>query len=335
MRIIEHSYPGLAKWIDFLKAHASAFIVPADLAPAGDWQQQGEVTPNELCATAYFAYDAKLMSTMAAALGKADDAKQYHDLFLKIADAFAQKWISADGKVATGSQTAQVLALYVGLIPEAQRGASMKILAGDVESHHRQLTTGFVGTQWLLPTLAEGNRPDLAYSILEQEKNPSWGYMVKLGSTTIWESWNAMTPDGRINGGPNSLNHCALGSAGAWMYQDIGGISHPADDVGFKKIIIRPLIGGGLTSASASYECPYGTIKTSWKIDAHGLRLSVDVPVNTTAEIHVPATDPSHVTEGGKPILSLAGIQKIPSQDGSAVFHVGSGSYIFFANALH
>jgi len=119
------------------------------------------------------------------------------------------------------------------------------------------------------------------------------------------------------------------------MYQDIGGISHPADDVGFKKIIIRPLIGGGLTSANASYECPYGTIKTSWKINANRLRLSVEVPVNTTAEIHVPATAPSQVTESGKPILSLAGIHTIPSQDGSVVFRVGSGRYIFFTNTLH
>jgi len=333
VRIMENSYPDLAKWIDFLKSHATGFIVPGDLAPAGDWQ--GESTPNDLCATAYFAYDARLMATMAAALGKTDDAQKYHDLFLKIADAFARKWITADGKVATGSQTAQVLALYVRLIPDALRGAAMKVLADNVESHQRRLTTGFVGTQWLLQTLADGNRPDLAYAILEQEKNPSWGYMVKLGSTTIWESWNAMTPDGRINGGPNSLNHCALGSAGAWMYQAIGAISHPADDVGFKKIMIRPLIGGGLISAHASYECPYGTIKTSWKIDATGLQLLVEVPVNTTAEIHVPATDPSQVTEGGKPISYLRGIQTMPSQDGNAVFNVGAGSYVFSANALH
>ena len=133
---------------------------------------------------------------------------------------------------------------------------------------------------------------------------------------------------------PGFIVPADLAPAGDWMYQNICGISHSASDVGFKKITIRPLIGGGLTSAHASYECPYDTIKTSWRIDGNRLVLSVEVPVNTTAEIYVPSKNPSHVTETGKPFRALTGVQSIPGEDGFAVFTVGSGSYTFATNAL-
>jgi alpha-L-rhamnosidase len=331
LRLVEQSYTGMSKWIDYLKSRATNFILSGNLAEAGDWQQQNDGTPSELCATAYFAYDVKLMAEMASALGKIAEAKGYRELFDQIAASFATKWIAQDGTVASGSQTAQILVLHIGLASDALRPAVVNRLVANVEKHGRQLTTGFVGTQWLLPVLGEANHSNLAYALLEQVKRPSWGSMVKLGSTTIWESWGSLNPDGSLNDGPNSLNHCALGSAGEWMYSGMAGISHELGDAGFKKIVIHPQIGGNLTHVVASYNSPYGPIKTSWKLTGDQFDLTVEIPPNTSARVYLPSSDPSQITESGHPISSSEGITLDGTDNGSVVLKIGSGSYNFAA----
>jgi alpha-L-rhamnosidase len=81
------------------------------------------------------------------------------------------------------------------------------------------ISTGVIGTQWLMRGLTEYGRPDLAYRIASNDDYPSWGYMVKHGATTIWELWNGDT----ANPAMNSHNHIMLlGDLMAWFYQDIG-----------------------------------------------------------------------------------------------------------------
>lgn len=86
----------------------------------------------------------------------------------------------------------------------------------------------------------------------------------------------------------NSFNHYSLGSCGQWMYETIAGINLDPASPGFKHIIIRPQPGGGLTSASASYDSPYGPIKSRWQISADHFMLQVTIPCNTTATVYVP-----------------------------------------------
>jgi alpha-L-rhamnosidase len=322
-------YAAMAKWIDYLQHLSADLILPASMAAAGDWQNRSDPTPQELCATAYFAYDVKLMIEMADALAKTEDAQNYRQLFNQIKTAFAAKFITADGKVSRGSQTAYVLALHIGLVPDELRSAAAEKLVANLSHHSNKLTTGFVGTQWLLPVLTDIGRSDLAYTVLEQTSKPSWGYMVSKGSTTIWENWSVINENGTINAGPNSLNHCALGSCGDWLYENIGGIRRDPAAAAFKRIIIQPRPGGGLTHAEAKYRSPYGLIATQWRIEGGHFFLDVTIPVGTKATIVVPATSASTVTESKTPASAVKTLQFIDFGNQTVSYGVGSGSYSF------
>ena len=95
-------------------------------------------------------------------------------------------------------------------------------------SRGNHLSTGFLGTPFLLNVLQDGGRADLAYKLLVQDSYPSWGYMLSRGGTTIWERWDGIRPDGSLqDAGMNSFNHYGLGSIGDWLYDEVGGLAPP------------------------------------------------------------------------------------------------------------
>ncbi len=329
--ILRASYAGMTKWIDFLQSQSPGLITNGGVSAPGDWKSAGEGTPQDLIATAYFAYDTRQLSLIAAAIGHADDARKYALLFSAIKRAFITKFVQPDGVVGNGSQTSYVMALHIGLLPDALRGPAGDKLAENVARHQNHLTTGFVGTQWLLPTLTRIGRIDLAYSVLEQTTQPSWGYMMSHKTTTIWETWDVIAPDGSFPNGPFSLNHCALGSCGDWLYRTIGGIAPDPEYPGYKRFIVQPRPGGAdLNSASASYRCVYGTITTHWRVQGALFVLDVTVPVNTRATVYMPAASKQEVQEGsGQPAYLVRGVQFQGMEGKSAMFVVGSGQYHF------
>ncbi|MCO5967487.1 family 78 glycoside hydrolase catalytic domain [Actinoallomurus soli] len=318
LRVVRDHYDAMKKWISYLESHSSGLIRPNE--GYGDWLNVNDDTPRDLIGTAYFAHSTDLMAQMAEAVGDSAGAASYRSLLGRIKDAFDARFVTPDGTVGNGSQTSYVLALSFGLLPDAQTGPAADRLVANIDAHGGHLTTGFLGTGALLPVLTATGHTDVAYRILGQRTFPSWGYEIGNGATTIWERWDGIKPDGTFNDpGMNSFNHYGLGAVGDWMYQNIGGIAPAAP--GYQRTIIRPRPGGSLTSASASYRSAYGDIATRWRRSGNRFSLDVTVPVNTTAEVWVPAKDASKVAgDGAKPVRS---------QDGYAVFDVGSGRWHF------
>jgi alpha-L-rhamnosidase len=56
----------------------------------------------------------------------------------------------------------------------------------------------------------------------------------------------------------------------------------------YRTFRVQPVPGGGLTSASAAHESPYGRIESSWRLAGSLLRLDVLVPPGTTATVVLP-----------------------------------------------
>ena len=140
----------------------------------------------------------------------------------------------------------------------------------------------------------------------------------------MWERWDGWTPeDGFQNPGMNSFNHYAFGAVGEYLYKTVGGIR--TDGPGYKRLVIMPKPGGGLTWAKTSYESIRGTIATDWKVVGDKLTLTVTVPANTTAEVHVPAVS----AEGIQLVDGSAHTQYAGANADGGVFEVGSGSYTF------
>ncbi len=328
-RIIALSYEGMQKWLGFLERKGSGYIVPGTWAKAADWINVDDATDHSLVATAYFALDVAQMAEMAAAIGRTDDVVKYRKLFEDISNAFNDQWVKADGQVSNGSQTAQVLALRIGLLPENLRPAAVQRLLDNIKSRDYHLSTGFLGTQWLLHVLSDYGHTDIAYKILQQKTYPSWLYMQEMGATTIWESWGSLNPDGTFAEKRRSLTHMPFGSVADWMYQSIGGLVPDDDNPAFRHFYIRPRPGGTLRHAEMKFHSPYGQISTRWSLDNNLFTLNVEVPVNTTATISLPADNLRGITESNRPVSLSAGVVEMGIIDGRACFKVGSGSYVF------
>ena len=330
-RVIERHYESMKKWIAYLKTNSKDLLRPA--YGYGDWVSIGSDTPKDVIATAYFAYSTKLLAKMAAAIGKADDAKQYNELFDQIKEAFNKAYVSADGKIKGETQTCYLLGLYFDLLPEDKRPAAAKYLVEDLKKRDWHLSTGFVGLSYLLPTLTDTGNLDAAYRLLNQDTFPSWGYSIKNGATTIWERWDGWTDEkGFQDPGMNSFNHYSFGSVGRWMFNTVAGID--TEGPGFKRIRIepRPVLApgaGGFTYAKATYDSIYGKIISDWKIKDDKFTLNVTIPANTTATVYVPAANVESVKESGRTATQAEEVRFIQAENGKAVFAVGSGTYKF------
>jgi alpha-L-rhamnosidase len=329
-RILEDHYTGMAKWIEYCKNHSNGLLRPAE--GYGDWLNIKDETPKDVLATAYFAYTTHLMAETARVLNRAEDAKKYEDLFQQIRAAFNQAYVGPDARIKGNTQTAYVLALQFGLLPDEKREVAAKHLVEHIRSREWHLSTGFVGVGYLLPTLTRFGHLDVAYRLLNNDTFPSWGYSIKYGATTIWERWDGWTKErGFQDPGMNSFNHYSLGSVGEWLYHTVAGIGPDPDQPGYKHAIIRPRPGGGLTYARGEYQSLYGRIASDWKVEKGTLHLAVTIPANTTATVYVPAAEGSRILESGKPVEKAEGVRLLRREGDSAVFTAGSGSYSFTA----
>lgn len=206
-------------------------------------------------------------------------------------------------KLFTPQQTAYVLALHFDLLPEKLRPVAAQELVADIERRGNHLSTGFVGAPYLPHVLSTNGKLDTAYALLDQKTWPSWLFAVTQGATTIWERWDGWTEEsGFQNPEMNSFNHYAYGSIGAWMYNTIAGIEADPAQPGYKHSLIHPRPGGSLTHATGKLKTQYGMLESSWQLKKGKFTLTVVVPPNTTATVHLPVKADAKVTLNGKAV---------------------------------
>jgi alpha-L-rhamnosidase len=332
-RILEHSYASGAKWIEYLKSQSKDLLRPAE--GYGDWLSIQADTPKDVLATAYFAESTSIMGKMAVVLGKTEDAKKYETLFGEIKDAFNKAYVSPDGRIKGNTQTCYVLALDFDLLPQDKRAAAAKYLVEDIGVKKGHLSTGFVGVGHLMPTLTQAGYLGVAYKLLNNDTFPSWLYSVRQGATTIWERWDGWTREkGFQDPGMNSFNHYSLGSVGDWMYSTIAGIGVDPTMAAYKRIIIRPQPGGGISSAHGDYMSMHGLITSDWKVANGVFMLDLTIPANTTAQVYIPTTMRDQVREGFGSADKSKGVKYLRLEEGCCVYAIGSGTYKFTSTIL-
>ncbi|RII14768.1 Bacterial alpha-L-rhamnosidase [Streptomyces sp. YIM 130001] len=315
IRVLEESWASMVKWLEYLEAHSDGLLRPD--AGYGDWLNIEDETPKDVIATAYFAHSADLVARIAEVLDR--DPAPYRDLFERVRAAFRKAYV-ASGRVEGDTQTAYVLSLSMDLLADDERGPAADRLVELIKSKDWHLSTGFLGTPRLLPVLTDTGHTDVAYRLLTQRTFPSWGYQIEQGATTMWERWDSIRPDGSFqDAGMNSFNHYAYGSVGEWMYAHIAGIAPGSP--GFRKVVVRPRPGGGVTEASGTYRSLYGPISTRWKAASDSFRLTVSLPAHTSGEVWVPAKKGADVSHGDAEFLRR--------EAGCAVFSVGAGRHRF------
>jgi alpha-L-rhamnosidase len=332
-RILEDNYEGLKKYVEFLRSHAPDNVLRFNFN--GDWIATVE-TPGELISDAYYYYDVTLLTSIAGILGKTADQQTYSQLADQIKDAFNRNFFDAKtGEYGGGTQTANAMALFLGLVPERDRGRASFYLERDVLDHHNNhLTTGIIGTKYLMPALTNTGRADMAYVLAVQTTYPSWGYMLEKGATTIWELWQDHN-----RAAMDSHDHPALGSVGAWFYRALGGIDMEPESVSYRHLRIAPQMVEDLRWASSIINTMRGPVSTSWTHSGSETSLEVTVPVNSDAEVVIPKDlQRAEVTlfESGRPIwqngtyvTGVPGVQVVRKEGHVITVKVGSGHYSF------
>jgi alpha-L-rhamnosidase len=331
--VLESQYESMKQWIGYMKQRAGEDLIWEGDPHFGDWlsfdtnrsDYMGAYTLKDLIATAYYAYSSSIVAKVAVVLGEEDDASYYSKLSNKVKEAFNEEFVTPNGRLVANTQTAYTLALAFGLLDDEQAKKAADHLAGDVKEFGH-ITTGFLGTPLISLTLTDVGRSDLAYKLLNRKEYPSWLYPVTMGATTIWERWDGQKPDSTFqNPGMNSFNHYAYGAIGKWMYQVVAGIGIDENKPGYKHIIIHPRHGGGLSSAKATHQSMYGEIVSGWKLEGEKLTMEVEIPVNTSATIHIPG-NAVLIDINGSPLVDMGMDYK--EIDGETVLLTGSGTYM-------
>ena len=326
--LLREHYEAMKNYIAYLGTRATNGIVNYGL---GDWYDIGpkkpgvsQLTPVALTATAFYFQDVEIMSRAAALLGKDDDAKTFSGLAERIRAAFNEKFYNATNHFyATDSQTANSIALVMGLCEPTNRAAVLDPIVEDVRKHGNAITAGDIGYRYLLRALADGGRSDVIFDMNNQSEKPGYGMQLKMGATSLTEAWDA--------GRSSSQDHFMLGQIQEWFYHDLAGIQNDPDGAGFKKIVINPQPAGDVSWAKANYNSIRGKIVSNWKRDGGKFVLQVTISPGTTATVFVPAKSADSVAENGKPASQAGGVKFLREENGRAIFEIASGNYKFEA----
>jgi len=324
--VMENSWPMMKKYVDYLEGKSDDHILSHGL---GDWYDLGpkfpgeaQLTPRQLTATAIYYYDIVLLGKMAEVLKYHDESVKLIELAKEVKDAFNKKFFNVQTKIySTGSQTAMAMPLCVGLLEERYRKEVFDNLVSSINQSGKALTAGDVGFHYLVMALENGGASELIYEMNYRDDVPGYGFQLKKGATALTESWAALEEV--------SNNHLMLGHIMEWFYSGLAGISQADNSQAYEKVIIKPAFVGNIQWAKAHYDSPNGKISSEWRIENNKLILNVEVPVNSKAEVHIPARDTTRDIESGKLLSENDDVIVGRTENGMVNLQIGSGRYHF------
>jgi alpha-L-rhamnosidase len=287
----------------------------------GDWLPPGYGSgpapeDRRLTGTAYLYRAVLVAAEIGDLIGEPND---YRKAAAELADGLNRAFLDREaGRYRSADdpdyrQTSNAVPLAFGIVPEDLVAQVAANLAADVEARGFHLNTGCLGVGVLLPVLTAHGYGDVATKVALQRTYPSWGYWFELGADTMWEKWE---DDSR------SRNHYFQGTVVQWIFENVAGLR--VVDAGCERIVVRPDARTEVDAASIRTETIRGRVAVAWKKVGRVLTLEVQVPVGTTAEIHVPSAASSDVTAVP---ASLAG--EATHADGYTVYTVPAGQWSF------
>jgi len=318
-KILQDNFEMMKKWVNYMHGFGEEEYLFVGGNHYGDWLAMdtvyGEVrgaTQTDLIASAFFAYSTSLLIKAGEVLG--EDMSEYRTLYENVRKAFGATFMKdgmpviypkADGltedrPVLALTQTAIVLILHFGLCEESEREALAEKLVQMIRDNDGRMTTGFVGTPYLLHALSENGKADAAFDLLLQEKNPSWLFSVNQGATTVWEHWDSIREDGTFwKKSMNSFNHYAFGSVFDWIFGVMLGVDVCEDGAGYEKITVTPHPDRRIGFAKGSVDTARGKISVYWRyVDNVRVRYEISIPEGVTATLRIVGLDEKTVTGG-------------------------------------
>ncbi len=328
-RILAEHYDGVKNYLELLIREAKGGLISR--SNYGDWVAVEE-TPKDLVSAAAYYWTADTVRQIAIALDRRDDTARYQKLCADIAAQFHAKYFNAAARAyGNGTQTANALPLALGIVPAEHKAAVLNSLRQDILiKRNGHISTGFIGTPFLLSALTENGMADVAFEMVAKEDYPGWGFMVKNDATTIWELWKLETGPGM-----NSHNHPAFGLVSGWFFSTILGLRPAESAAGWATVLARPQFVFGLEWAEGSIETARGAVSLRWERKESGFKVELTVPANSEALFEMPKKG-KRLTETGRLVWQEGKFEQ--GRDG--VFPVGedalvlrlkvqSGRYVF------
>lgn len=319
---LETSYPMMKRYVRFMKDTAKNNIIAHGL---GDWFDIGpkksgfaQMTRPGVTATATFYYDLTIMQQVATLLGKKADIPVFEKMARDVKASFNKAFFDpVKMQYDSASQTANAMALYMGLVEEKNKKAVVDALVRDIQGRNNALTAGDIGYRYVLKALEQAGRSDIIFDMNSRDDVPGYGFQLKHGATALTESWQAYESV--------SNNHFMLGHLMEWFYSGLAGIRQTPRSVAYKEVEIRPEPVGDVQTVKAEFVSPYGLIKTKWMKSGDKFDMITVIPANSTAVFYLPAKPGAVVQVNGKKVQA-------EFKDGKAVVKTGSGLYKFVIN---
>lgn len=336
IRVLQDHYPAMKRWMHYMQARYmdDEGIITKD--SYGDWcappatieegrgKSADKKYPNALLSTAYYYHLLNMMVRFSEHTGNEQDRAGFEKAAAKMKKDFNNRFYSTAG-YGKNTLTENILAMYFDLVEEENKEKLANRIVTIIEKENNgHLSTGVVGTQWIMRTLTDMGRADLAYKLATNTTYPSWGYMLDHGATTIWELWNGNTAHPRMN----SQNHVMmLGDLLVWSYENLAGIK--SEENGFQTIVMKPEFINGLDKVDASHKSLYGKIASSWTKNKSAFEWNISIPANTKAEVYLPAKDVLSITEGNNTLKDNKDVKVLSEEAGRVKIAIGSGTYQF------
>jgi alpha-L-rhamnosidase len=347
-KVLEDNYESMQKWMTWLYEHSNYDTGGAlkigergmrEMPGLGDWctprgnfwdsSNSPEAAHFNNCLYAYMLENAMQIAT---ALGKTEDAKTYKDR-LKVQQEATHKlsYNPETGKYVKGYQVDQAFALLSGATPASEKQKVEAQLVNNVLYDFPYYDTGSSGQALYTRYFIEsGERMDLIYELLRDKYHPSYGYFLEQGHTTWPERWSAIG---------NSQIHTCYTGIGGYFIKGFGGIRPNPEQLGMQHMMIKPAPVGDLRFANTEYESMYGKVVVNWKKEGRGGTFHVEIPINTTAKVYLPATRKEGIQERGVLAENAEGIAFIGTEKSNAVgnyiiFDLASGVYDFKVDEL-
>ncbi|MCR2048009.1 glycoside hydrolase family 78 protein [Acetatifactor muris] len=290
---LENNYEMMRRYLGYLQTRISCGLLHHGL---GDWCDYGvnppyaQNTPVPLTASAIYLYDLQLMERIAEILRKPEDCALYRQRRQQTEKAFQREFYDNQTKrYGTGSQTANAMALFLGLVPEEDYCLVRDSLIRDIVLRGYGTTSGDVGFPFVLRALEKTGCHDIVTRMLLQTEAPGYGYQILHGATTLCEEWNGNDPEHPSS----SQNHFMLGAAEEWFYQVLAGFRrfHGTEERQPQRIVLKPYFPEELDWLTAWHTFPEGRVTIHWKRQHWGIGLKIILPGNAFGKVILPGEE--------------------------------------------
>ncbi len=276
---VQH-WPALTRYLDWEIGRLRDGL---SVTALGDWVPPGSdgLPPEDtrLTATAYL-YRALLHTAeLGDVIGK--PVPRYREVAANLRSVFNRTFLHPGGYYRTAKdpgyrQTSNAIPLAFGMVPSGSVQAVADRLAAEVKANGNHVNVGCLGASVLLKALTDNGHAGVAHAMATERTYPSWGYWFANGADTMWEKWDT---------GTRSRNHYFKGTVVQWLYEHVAGLR--PGDAGYRTFTVRP-DATRVSWARLEFMSVRGRISVAWtKVDGV-LRLTVEVPVGSTADVHVP-----------------------------------------------